>query len=114
MTQQNPPNPQNPQNPNQRQIRLEIPATLNATYSNAVIVSQTNNEIVMDFIQILPNDPRARVQQRIVMTPTSAKLFLAALNTNLTRFEEKYGTINTPPTLADQLFSQIKPDDDNE
>ena len=98
-----------------RQLRLEIPATLNSTYANAVIVSQTHSEIVLDFIQVLPNDPRARVQQRVVMTPANAKLFLKAFETNLERYEQKHGEISLPPTpvsLADQLFGQIRPEDD--
>ena len=99
--------------PPNRQMRLEIPANLSAIYSNAVIVSQTTSEIVLDFLQIMPNDPRARVQTRVVMTPTNAKLFLKALETNLARFEEKYGEIVVPPqtgSLADQLFGAIKPE----
>ncbi len=98
-----------------RQLRLEIPATLNATYANAVIVSQTHSEIVLDFVQVMPNDPRARMQSRVVLTPANAKLFLKALETNLTRFEEKHGEIVLPPqpvSLADQLFGTIKPVDE--
>lgn len=98
-----------------RQLRLEIPSNLNGTYANAVVVSQTHSEIVLDFIQVMPNDPRARVQTRVVLTPANAKLFLKALDTNLTRFEEKHGEIDLPPqpvSLADQLFGTIKPTDD--
>jgi len=104
-----------------RQIRLEIPRNLDAKYSNAVIVSQTANEIVMDFTQIMPNDPRAKVQSRIVMTPANAKSFLNALQRNLEIYESKHGEIKMPqrpPTLADQLFSAVQDgdedDDDND
>lgn len=103
-----------PNNP-QRQIRLELPVNLNATYANAVIINQTHSEIIMDFLQVMPNDPRARVQSRIVMTPANAKAFLLALQENLGRFETKNGEIALPPrpvTLADQLFGTIKPDGD--
>jgi|FLYN01.1.fsa_nt_gi hypothetical protein len=99
-----------PQQP--RQLRLEIPANLNAQYSNAVIISQTHSEIIIDFIQVMPNDPRARIQSRIAMTPANAKLFLNALKENLARFEEKHGEISLPPqpvSLAEQLFGNIKP-----
>ena len=100
--------------PPNRQIRLEIPNTLNATYSNAAIVSQTTSEIVIDFLQIMPNDPRARVQTRVVMTPTNAKLFLNALQANLARYEANFGEIPTPQqpggSLADQLFGGLKPE----
>jgi hypothetical protein len=99
---------------NNRQVRLEIPANLSAIYANAAMVSQTVSEIVLDFLQVMPNDPRARVQSRVVMTPTNAKLFLKALETNLARWEEKHGEIEVPAqpgSLADQLFGTIKPDD---
>ena len=102
-------------NPPARQLRLEIPSNLNATYANAVVVTQTHSEIVLDFVQVMPNDPRARVQTRVVLTPANAKLFLKALQTNLTRFEEKHGEITLPPqpvSLADQLFGTIKPTHD--
>ena len=100
-----------------RQLKVEFPANLSAVYSNGVMVSQTNNEIVLDFIQILPNDARARVQTRVVMTPSGAKAFLRALGQNLDRYEEKHGEIVVPPppeTLADQLFGAIKSDDDQQ
>ena len=107
-----PPNTPNPAG--QRRIQFELPSTLNATYANGVVISQTQSEIVMDFVQIMPNDPRARVQSRVVMTPANAKLFLRALQTNLERFEAMQGEIQVPqqPTsLADQLFGSIKPED---
>jgi hypothetical protein len=104
---------QQPPAPQQRKLTLDIPANLSATYSNAVIITQTHSEIVFDFLQVMPNDPRARVQSRIVMTPMHAKLLLKALNTNLERYEEKHGEIQTPqqpPSLAEQLFGGFKPE----
>jgi len=99
---------------NRRQLRLEIPGNLSATYANTVIVTHTYSEIVLDFVQVMPNDPRARVQSRIVMTPANARLFLNALKDNLQRFEDKHGEIKLPPrpiSLADQLFGTIKQDE---
>jgi hypothetical protein len=96
----------------QRQLRLEIPANLNAQYANAVIISQTHSEIIMDFIQVMPNDPCARIQTRVAMTPANAKMFLKALADNLQRFEELHGEISLPPqpvSLAEQLFGNVKP-----
>lgn len=111
MTQQ-PPRPPQPGQPGA--FRLELPANLAATYANAAIVSHTHSEIILDFVQVMPNDPRARVQRRIVLTPVNAKLLLQALETNLKRYEEKHGEIATPPTLADQLFGTIRVGDKDE
>lgn len=107
-----PPTP--PGSPNQRRIQFEVPSGLNAIYSNGVVISQTQSEIVLDFVQVMPNDPRARVQSRIVMTPANAKMFLRALQTNMERFEAVQGEIQVPPqpaSLADQLFGAVKPDE---
>lgn len=101
----------------QRQIRLEIPSALDATYANAAIISQTHSEIIMDFAQILPNTQQARVQARVVMTPANAKSLLQALQTNIDRFEQRHGEIELPPkptTLADQLFSGVKSEDEDD
>ena len=106
---------QPPQPP--RRLQLEIPANLNGIYANAVVIAHTFSEIVMDFVQIAPNDPRARVQSRVIMTPANAKLFLQALAANLERFEQAHGEIKMPPqpvTLADQLFGTIKPEEGND
>lgn len=105
-----------PKKTNKRQIRLELPKDPSATYSNTVMISHTANEVIFDFIQIMPNDNRARVQKRIVMTPTHAKMLLNALTDNINKFEDKHGEINLPQrtSLADQLFSNIKPSNEDE
>lgn len=110
MQPQQPPTPQ-PQNKPQ-QIRIELPNNLTTTYANAAMVSQTHSEIIIDFLQVMPNDPRGRVVSRIAMTPANAKLFMQALGQNLKIFEDKHGEISLPPkppTLADQLFMSATP-----
>ncbi len=102
------------QPPQKAQLRLEIPANMQTLYANVVIVSHTHSEMILDFVQVMPNDPRARVVSRIAMTPANAKLFLGALGQNIGNFETKHGEISTPPkpvTLADQLFNNIKSDE---
>ncbi|MDQ7027449.1 MAG: DUF3467 domain-containing protein [Anaerolineae bacterium] len=102
--------------PKQRKIKLEMPKDPSGTYANTVMISHNKNEAFFDFIQILPHDPRAKVQQRIIMNPTSAKLFLKALQENVAKYEEKFGEIETPqrpPSLADQLFGVVSGEGDN-
>ena len=107
-----------PNQPKKRQLRLELGKDPSASYSNSVMISHTANEVIFDFIQIMPNDSHARVQKRIVMTPTHAKMFLIALQDNMNKFEEKHGEVTLPerPSLADQLFGGIRPpgDEDND
>ncbi len=105
--------------PKKRKIKLEMPKDPSGKYSNMVMISHNKNEMFFDFIQTFPHDPRAKVQQRIVMTPTHAKLFLQALQDNIDRFEGNFGEVTVPQrpaSLADQLFSNVQnnQDSDNE
>lgn len=102
-----------PPNPT-RQLKVEADPALRANYANTAVISNTAQEVVFDFIQIVPSDPRARIVDRVVMTPAHAKMFLQALAENLARHEAKYGPIQVPPrppSLADQLFSTVSPPD---
>ncbi len=100
-----------------RRLRLEIPASLSAVYANGVIITQNVGEILLDFVQVLSHDQRARAQARVVMTPTSAKALLRALTQNLELYERKHGEIQLPPqpaSLADQLFGGVRAEDGKE
>jgi hypothetical protein len=82
--------------PAPQQINIELPADLEAIYSNFAIINHSPSEIVIDFARLLPNVPKARIYSRIVMTPLNAKLLLKALQDNLTGFEEQFGEIRLP------------------
>jgi hypothetical protein len=103
------------QQPAPRRLNLEIPADLSAVYANFAIITHSAWEVFLDFAQILPNLPKARVQTRIVLTPTNAKMLLKALEENIARFEDQHGEIELPPrpqSLADQLFGTIRAPED--
>ncbi len=84
------------QQPQQRPIQIELPADLDATYSNFALITHSPSEIIIDFARVLPNVPKAKVHARIVLTPMNAKLLHRALGENLGIFEGKYGEIKTP------------------
>jgi hypothetical protein len=87
-------------------MSLTVPASLEPAYSNFALITHSPSEFVLDFAQIMPQVPHARVVARVVTTPVHAKLLLRALAENVGRFETQFGVI-TPPdasTLADQLF----------
>ena len=86
----------------QRQIQIELPADLEAIYSNFALITHSPSEVIIDFARILPNAPKAKVYARVIFTPMNAKLLHQALGDNLKKFEEKYGEIRTP----DQGFPQ--------
>jgi hypothetical protein len=102
----------NPTPNKKREIKLTIPPELEAVYANLAVMSTTRNEFIIDFAQMLPPDPRARVKSRVVMAPQQAKLLLTLMQRNLQRYEEQYGeiTINVPTSLADELFRGIQPE----
>ena len=82
--------------PAQMHLNVELPADLEAIYSNFVLITHSPSEIVIDFARTLPNVPKAKVYARILMTPMNAKLLHRALGENLGKFEEQYGEIKTP------------------
>lgn len=106
-----------PKKPTTRRLNLEVPANLAAVYANFAIITHSPYEVFLDFAQILPNVPKARVQTRLVLSPTNAKMLLKALQENISRYEAQHGEIKTPPrpvSLADQLFSTIRAEDEDE
>lgn len=77
-------------------LNVELPANLEAVYSNFALISHMPSEVIMDLAQLLPNQPQVRVKTRIVMTPLNAKLLLRALQENLAKYEAAYGEITLP------------------
>jgi hypothetical protein len=80
----------------QMQINVELPADLDAVYSNFALITHSPSEVVVDFARILPNVPKAKVYARVIMTPMSAKLLLRALSENIENYEKQFGEIKTP------------------
>ncbi len=89
-----------PARPEGQPVRLnvEIQPDLEATYANLAVIRHSPSEVVIDFIRQMPDQPRAKVYARVVMTPMNAKLLHRALGENLAGYEDKYGEIRTPET----------------
>jgi len=103
--------PPAPQGPSQMQINIELPPDLEAIYTNFAMIGHTPSEVIIDFVRLLPGNPRAKVQTRVLMTPMNAKLLLNALSENLERFEAQFGPIVIPQggNFAEQLFHPPQP-----
>ena len=103
--------PQQPQPPIQAQrpaeLQIELPAQLDATYSNFVVIQHAPAEFIIDFARVLPNVPTARVGARVIMTPMHSKLLLRALEENIEKYEAQFGTIYVPQQGGDQLASSL-------
>ncbi|MES2812112.1 MAG: DUF3467 domain-containing protein [Bacteroidota bacterium] len=85
-------NNQNPQQEGQINIELDE-ATADGIYSNLAIINHSNTEFVLDFINIMPGVPKAKVKSRIILTPQHAKRLVKALAENIQRFENAHGVI---------------------
>ncbi len=86
--------------PPQAQINIELPAELEAIYSNFAIINHSPSEIVVDFARLMPNVPKAKVHARIVLTPLNAKLLLKALQDNIAKYEAKFGEVRMPSEIG--------------
>ncbi|WP_340202798.1 DUF3467 domain-containing protein [Ascidiimonas sp. W6] len=76
------------------QINIELDEKIaEGIYSNLAIINHSVSEFVVDFIKVMPGNPKAKVKSRIILTPQHAKRFLKALNDNVQRFENAHGEI---------------------
>jgi hypothetical protein len=64
------------------------------TYCNLVLLNHTENEFVLDFAFIQPANGRAKVRTRVISSPRHTKRLLQALQKNLERYEERFGSID--------------------
>ncbi len=82
------------QQPAEQQLNIELTEEMaEGTYANLAIVSSSMAEFVLDFINIVPNMPKAKVKSRIIMTPLNAKRLMRNLVDNIKRFEAANGVI---------------------
>lgn len=76
------------------QLSIELSEEVaEGTYSNLAIINHSPSEFVVDFINVMPGIPKAKVKSRIVLTPQHAKRLLKAMQDNVARFEAQHGEI---------------------
>jgi hypothetical protein len=112
MSEENTPATPNPPVAQQKKVAIDMPKDLEAVYANVAFISHTPAEIIFDLAQVLPRTNRGKVVSRVIMSPMHAKLLHRALGQNIANFEQQYGPIRFPRSLADELFS-FPPADDN-
>ena len=65
-------------------INIELSEEIaSGIYSNLAVINHSNSEFVVDFIQIMPGIPKAKVRSRILLTPQHAKRLNSALKENI-------------------------------
>lgn len=79
------------------ELNIEIsPDVAAGKYANFAVITHSPTEMFLDFIEVAPNMPQARVQSRIVLNPVHAKNLLFALSDNLRKYESEFGEIKMP------------------
>lgn len=88
------------QNPDQ-QLNIELSEEVSdGAYANLAVITHSFAEFVIDFVNVMPNVPKAKVKSRIIMTPQHAKRLMRALVDNVKRFEEANGVIKDGEQVA--------------
>ena len=73
-------------------IQIEIPDNMKGgVYSNLMQVQHTREEFILTFIMVSP--PTGSVTARVIMSPGHIKRTIAALQVNVKKYEEKFGSI---------------------
>jgi hypothetical protein len=76
------------------QLNIELDEKIaEGTYANLAIINHSVSEFVVDFVNVMPGTPKAKVKSRIILTPQHAKRLTKALVENVSRFEKAHGEI---------------------
>ena len=73
-------------------IEIAIPDNMKGgVYSNLMQIQHTREEFILTFIMVSP--PTGAVTARVIMSPGHIKRTIAALQENVKKYEEKFGSI---------------------
>ncbi len=79
------------------------------SYSNLAVITHSPAEFILDFAQALPGREGATVRQHIIMPSIQAKRLAMALNGNIQKYEETFGTIEEPHGPHDAIPYNMVP-----
>ncbi|MFA5135186.1 MAG: DUF3467 domain-containing protein [Patescibacteria group bacterium] len=78
----------------QQQLNIKIDdATLKGVYTNAMGVSHSKEEFVLDFMNLYPWQRAGVVSARVITSPGHVKRIFKALEENIKKYEGKFGKI---------------------
>jgi hypothetical protein len=82
------------QNGKKPKLNIELPDEVApGVYSNLAVVTHSQTEFILDFIQVMPGTPKAKVRSRVVLSPQHAKRVMKMLVDNIGKFEGQHGKI---------------------
>ncbi len=82
----------NTEQPNQLNIEISEEVA-EGNYANLAIITHSNAEFVIDFVNVMPGTPKSKVKSRIILTPQHAKRLMKALMDNVQKYESVNGLI---------------------
>lgn len=69
-------------------------------YANLTIANYTQEEFVLDFVFLQPEQQKGRIQSRVVLSPRNAKRLAQMLTQSVADFEQKMGPIDEDPSSS--------------
>ena len=94
------------------QINIELSEDMaQGVYSNLVAINHSPTEFVLDFIQMMPGVPKAKVQSRVILTPEHAKRLLQALGENVSPVTNRTSVMfrtHEPPQVPLKLWRSYR------
>ena len=78
----------------EQQLNINLPPEVaEGTYANLAVISHSSSEFVLDFVRMLPGIKQANVKARVILSPEHAKRLLFALQDNIAKYENQFGSI---------------------
>ncbi len=78
----------------QQQIQIKVPDdVLKGIYANAMQVTHTQEEFVLDFLNLSPHHGVGIVSSRVIISPGHLKRIIAALQDNVKKYEDRFGKV---------------------
>lgn len=78
----------------QPQIQIELDeATANGNYSNLAISNYSQEEFILDFSFLQPQNQKAKVRSRVIISPRNLKKLAQLLTAQIKEYEGKFGAI---------------------
>jgi hypothetical protein len=71
-------------------------------YANLAAIRHSREEFIFDFAFLFPDGPMGKLVGRMILSPAHAKRFMEALQANIKRYEDTFGTIipaDMPPSV---------------
>jgi len=89
---------------NGQEIKVNFPPNLHGgVYSNNMVVTHTKEEFILDFLMVVP--PAGTVTSRVIVSPGHMKRILAALQENISKYENAFGTIQIAEEPKGKILS---------